>query len=44
MPPKNTTSGNDVYIRIGRRTLEDEDGDIPTQYIVFARIEAKKSE
>lgn len=42
MPPKNITSGNDIYIRIGRRTLEDEDGDIPTQYMVFARIEAKK--
>ena len=42
MPPKNTTSGSDIYIRIGRRTLEDESGDIPTQYLVFARIEARK--
>lgn len=42
MPPKNTTSGSDIYIRIGRRTLEDETGDIPTQYLVFAHIEAKK--
>jgi hypothetical protein len=42
MPPKTSTSGSDIYIRIGRRTLEDENGDIPTQYLVFARIEAKK--
>jgi hypothetical protein len=42
MPPKNITSGSDIYIRIGRRTLEDENGDIPTQYLVFARIETRK--
>ena len=42
MAPKNTSSGGDIYIRIGRRTLEDEDGDIPTEYLVFARIEARK--
>jgi hypothetical protein len=42
MPPKNITSGSDIYIRIGRRTLEDDNGDIPTQYLVFARIETRK--
>lgn len=42
MPPKNTTSGSDIYIRIGRRTLEDAGADIPTQYIVFARIDPRR--
>jgi hypothetical protein len=36
------TSGNgDNYIRIGRRRTEDQPGDIPTQYIVVAKIYAK---
>jgi hypothetical protein len=35
-------SGNDDnYIRIGRRRTEDQPGDIPTQYIVVAKIYAK---
>lgn len=33
---------SDDYIRIGRRTTEDEDGDIPTQFIVVAKIDAIK--
>lgn len=32
----------DDYIRIGRRTTEDEEGDIPTQFIVVAKIDAVK--
>jgi hypothetical protein len=36
------TSGNDDnYIRIGRRRTEDQPGDIPTEYIVVAKIYAK---
>jgi hypothetical protein len=31
------------YIRAGRRTVEDESGDIPTQFIVVARIDKTKS-
>ena len=42
MPPKHTTSSSDIYIRVGRRTLEDVPGDIPTEYLVFARIDTKK--
>jgi hypothetical protein len=42
MALKTTSSASDIYIRIGRRTLDDVDGDIPTEYLVFARINAKK--
>lgn len=30
------------YIRVGRRTIEDDDGDIPTQSIVVAKIDTTK--
>lgn len=29
------------YIRVGRRTVEDESGDIPTQFVVVAKMDAK---
>lgn len=31
------------HIRVGRRTVEDESGDIPTQFIVVAEIDGTKS-
>lgn len=31
------------YIRVGRRPTEDESGDIPTQFIVVARIDSTKN-
>ena len=42
MAPKHASSNSAIHIRIGRRTLEDVDGDIPTQYLVFARVNARK--
>jgi hypothetical protein len=31
------------YVRAGRRTVEDDNGDIPTQFIVVAKIDMTKS-
>lgn len=40
---ESSASGEEHYIRIGRRTAEDDDdGDIPTQCLVVARIEAER--
>jgi hypothetical protein len=39
-PPKKESEIH--YIRAGRRTIEDESGDIPTQFIVVAKIDKTK--
>lgn len=38
----NTIDLGDDYFRIGRRTTEDVNGDIPTQHIVVAKVDAAK--
>jgi hypothetical protein len=41
--PKSDKQDSDIhYIRAGRRTVEDESGDIPTQFIVVARTDKPK--
>jgi hypothetical protein len=43
-PKSDKQDSDDIhYIRAGRRTVEDESGDIPTQFIVVARIDRAKS-
>jgi hypothetical protein len=37
-------AAGEICIRVGRRTAEDEDGDIPTQYIVVAKIGPSKGQ
>ena len=42
--PTTVKPDNEIhYIRAGRRTIEDESGDIPTQFIVVAKIDKAKS-
>jgi hypothetical protein len=42
-PPKTNKQESEIhYIRAGRRTIEDKTGDIPTQFIVVAKIDKTK--